>query len=120
MRLCLRYAESSYYNDLFNQTKHSTFNLWKHLGPIVNPGKKSKGNVINKIIKNGQFFTDAHSIANAMNEHFCEIGKKLQDEIPDSGNTYRSYLPQRVTQTFYLTLVTPHELSREIEKITSS
>ena len=60
---------------------------------------------------------DAYGIANTMNEHLCEIGKKIQDGIPDSGKTYRSYLPQIVTYFFYLTPVTPHELSREIEKL---
>ena len=52
-----------------------------------------------------------------MNQHFCEIGKKLQEQIRDTGDAYKSYLPQTVTQTFYLTPVTPEELAREIQKL---
>ena len=52
-----------------------------------------------------------------MNQHFCEIGKKLQEQIRDTGDAYKRYLPQTVTQTFYLTPVTPEELTREIQKL---
>ena len=79
--------------------------------------KKKERNIINKIVNNGQTFTNAQGIANSMNQHFCEIGKKLQEQIRDTGDAYKRYQPQTVTQTFYLTPVTPEELSREIQKL---
>ena len=35
-------AEMKYYNDLFSDSKNASFNLWKSLGPIINPGKKTE------------------------------------------------------------------------------
>ena len=80
-------------------------------------GKRRKWTIINKIINNGQTFTNAQGIANCMNQHFCEIGKKLQEQIRDTGDAYKRYLHQTVTQTIYLMPVTPEELSREIQKL---
>ena len=52
-----------------------------------------------------------------MNQHFCEIKKKLQEQIRDTGDACKRCLPQTVTQTCYLTPVTPEGLSREIQKL---
>ena len=36
LRKCLKIAEEKYYNQLFDDTKHSAYNLWKNLGPVLN------------------------------------------------------------------------------------
>ena len=36
-----------YYKQLFDDTQQSTYNLWKQLGPIINPNKKKRGSNIN-------------------------------------------------------------------------
>ena len=73
----LRIAETNYYNELFENTKDSTYNLWKKLGPVINPKKKRRGYYINKIIKHGICMSDLHGIVNALNEYFCNIGNEL-------------------------------------------
>ena len=69
----------------FDDTQLSAYNLWKHLGSMINPNKKIRGSNINKILHNGDFIKIKWKICIAMNTHFCEVGKKLQEETPDCG-----------------------------------
>ena len=117
--LCLKEAESSYYHGLFTETKTSTFNLWKHLGPIINPGKGIKRDVMNKIMNDGQRFINAQGIANSMN-HFVKLETKHYRNRFQILVTYKMFLPQTVTQTLYLTPVTPEEFIARDSNIKSS
>ena len=36
LRTCIKNSESLYHRELFENTKTSAYNLWKHLGPIIN------------------------------------------------------------------------------------
>ena len=39
-------AGTNYCNELFENTKDSMYNLWKNLGPVINPKKERRGNYI--------------------------------------------------------------------------
>ena len=39
-RVCIREAENKYYQNIFEDTRSSSYNLWKNIGPIINPSKK--------------------------------------------------------------------------------
>ena len=52
-----------------------------------------------------------------MNEHFCNIGNKLQSGIPDYGHKYRDYMPQRINNSFYLQPVTTDDILLEIKRL---
>ena len=97
----LKIAEELYYRQLFDDTQQSAYNLWKHLGPIINPNTKKSRSGINKILYNGEYITDKAHICNAMNEYFCEVGKKLQEKMPDCGGEFLNYLPAQITETFF-------------------
>ena len=74
LRICIRKLEFLYYQELFENTKSSACNLWKHLGHMMNNKKKKKcSNLMNKI-KDGVTFSDAQGIANALNSYLFEIG----------------------------------------------
>ena len=49
VRKALRIADTNYYNDLFDNTKDSTYNLWKNLGPVINPQTKKRGYYIKSL-----------------------------------------------------------------------
>ena len=40
VRNALGIAETNYYNKLFENTKDSTYNIWKNLRPDINPKKE--------------------------------------------------------------------------------
>ena len=117
LRNCLKAAEQSYFCELFDDTKQSAYNLWKNLGPVINPNKKKKQRVINKMCFDGKYVSVDQDIADHMNMYFCEIGEKLQDAIPDLGYDYKRYLPARVENTFFLSPTNIDEILNEIKKL---
>ena len=52
-----------------------------------------------------------------MNEHFCNIGNKLQSAIPDYGHKYRDYMPQRINNSFYLQPIITDDILLEIKRL---
>lgn len=116
LRKCLKQAEIEYYNNLFENNKQSTFNLWKHLGHVINPKKKNKFTSISKLLSNDRIITNGQSMADEMNNFFCNIGPQLEAKIPNRGDEYKKYLPQRMIQSFYITSINEREIISEIKK----
>ena len=112
----LKIAEELYHKQLFDDTQQFAYGLWKHLGPIINPNTKRSWSGINKILYNGDYITDEAHICNAMNAYFCEVGKKLQEKMPDCGGEFLNNLPAQITGTFCLSRVVKEELISEIKK----
>ena len=52
-----------------------------------------------------------------MNEYFCGVGKKLQTKMPDCGGEFLNYLPEQISEIFFLSPVVQEELVIEIKKI---
>ena len=77
LRKCLKSAEESYYHQLFDDTKQSTYNLWQCLGPVINPTKTREQLSTNKIFHQDKYITDTHDTGNIMNPYLCELGKKI-------------------------------------------
>ena len=112
-------AETNYYNELFENTKDSTYNLWKNLGPVINPKKKRQGNYINKVIKDGKCMSDPHGIANALNEYFCNIGNEYQAQFTNTDDQYLTYLPEEIMQNSFLQPITASQVKCEIVQLNS-
>ena len=117
LRTCIKNSESLYHRELFENTKTAAYNLWKHLGPIINNKKKKRDNLINKIIKEGETFSDTKSIANALNSYFCEIGPELQSKFPNTAQSFMTYMPVNIAENFFLQPVTAYEIKLEIFKL---
>ena len=117
LRKCLRIAENIYYMIIFDDAKQSVYALWKNLGPVINPGKKKRSIGISKLLFQGQFTKDPHEIANNMNKHFCEIGMKLQQTIPQLEERYTNYLPGQIENSFFLAPTNSEEVLKEISNL---
>ena len=117
LRRCINEAEAAYYEKLFQDTKSSSYNLWKHLGAIINPNKKKRACHINKLLCDGKFITDNKHISDSMNTYFCKIGSHLQQLMPHCGTEYNRYFRNRVNNTFFLTPVNENELLKEIKRL---
>ena len=61
----------------------TVYNLWKTLSPIINPKKGKSFSTINQSIIDRKVVVGKQEISNSTNKHFCDIGNKLQSEIPD-------------------------------------
>ena len=117
LRKCLLEAEKNYYNELFENNKDSVFNLWKTLNPIINPRKTTTRTVINKLMYTGKRITNKQEISDTMNTHFCDIGVRLQSQLPDYGNRFLEYLPSRSSDSFYLAPTCKEDVLCEIKKM---
>ena len=115
LRKRLKAAEERYYHQLFDDTKNSAYNLWKNLGPVINPKKIKRNQRISKLCCDGNYETDSVSIANFMNDYFCRIGKNLQQRIPTIRNNYSTYMPDIAENTFFLSPTSVQEIEREIK-----
>ena len=120
LRLSIHRAEVLYYNNLFENSKQASQNLWKHLGSVINPTKRSKLSTIDKLLINGRYIKDKKWIANAMNEHFCTVGTRLQQHLAYcEPNSFSSYLSQGPLNSFYLSTLEYQNVLQEIKKIES-
>ena len=111
-------AERDYYNKLFESNKESVTNMWKHLGPIINPGKRKKRSDITKIYVDGKIISDPNLIPDILNNHFCNVGNLLQQQIPPHDvNQYKQFLPARIVNSFYLTPVIFEDVLKQIKSL---
>ena len=117
--IALKIAEEKYYLDMFKETQNSSIKLWKYLGNIINPNKKSKQNKIDKMYVNGEYIEDDELISNHMNNYFCNIGINLANELPPGGD-YKKYLKNKVPHTMFLSPIGEMEISKEISKMNSN
>ena len=90
--------------------------MWKSLNPIMNPKKEKSATMIKKLIIDRKVILEKQNISDDMNEHFCNVGGKLQAKIPDYGLKYMEYMPPRTASSFYLELVTSEDIMLEIKR----
>ena len=97
---CLKTAEVRYYNEMFDNHRNSTINLWEQTGCIINPKITKTIVSINKSIIDGKIMTDHKMLSDGMNDYFCNVGSKLHADIPDRSWDYKKYLPPRLMIPF--------------------
>ena len=112
---CIKEAEVTYYHRLLQDTKTSSYNIWKHLGAIINPYKKKRICHISELLCDGNIITDDKLLSDSMNSHFCTIGRHLQQLMPHCGKDYIRFLPDRINNTFFLKPMDKEELKKEIK-----
>ena len=118
LKRCLHKARVAHYNSLFNDKRDAAINLWKKLGPVLNPNKKRKGHGISKLLNDGKMLHNTREIADAMNNYFCTVGEKLQgDSSAVRTDNFKKYLPPPSVHSFYLCPVTEDEILREIKRL---
>lgn len=116
LRIRTKQAEINYYQQLFENHKNSSFNLWKGLGCVINP-KRNKSSSISKLLYEGQMVTDVSKIPDVMNEHFCHIGENLQKHFPKERREFTKYLKHRVINSFYLSDVNVEDVLNELKRL---
>ena len=64
--------------------------------------------------------TTPKDIANALNKHFCSVGNRLSRAPPDTGEDYRTYINNRIRESFFLSPVEEVDILREIKNLASN
>ena len=73
--VCLKRAMEVYYYEAFNKKSNSVLQMWKSLGHIFNPSRKTKPYHIDKIPYENKEIHDKQEIADSMNEYFVLLVK---------------------------------------------
>ena len=118
---CVAQSRTDYYKEIFCNRKENIKNMWMHLGYMINPSKhnKSKTN-INRLKLHNKLITDAQTISEELNSYFCSVGEKLAKTLPLSQTNFSKYMKFWVSNSMFLTPVTPQELLEQIRGLNPS
>ena len=113
---CLKQAEEIYYMNIIESEKKNLKNMWDTIGHIINPHKMRRQTTIKKLIINNDEYSENKAIANKINEYFSTVGENLAGKFKTT-NSYKTYIKDRIPNSFYLTPTTVEETLREISKL---
>ena len=86
----IRVTKRNYYLTLFNNFKNSTKKLWQNINNLTK-GNTQTSDKIN-ILHDKKLITEPAEVANVFNDFFVNIGKKLENELPEAVNDPLQYL----------------------------
>ena len=81
---------------------------WKQINEMISKRKNEKSIVLEH---NGSQYTSNIDVARIFNDFFCNIGKKLDDNIPHSNINPTVYMGPRSQNSFFASFCTSHEVS---------
>ena len=114
-------TKQKYYFDNFHSIKDNAKELWAEINRISNLSSKNRstGLTIKNILHNNSIVNDPTQIADTLNNFFCNIGKKLSDNLPpaNSTTTYWTNLPKMTPCSFVFDSIEPVEVFNVIYKL---
>ena len=84
-----KYYRALYYSMVLTNS-NNTKKMWDNINYIIN--KKRPNSHIERISANNKLYHQPSSIANALNNHFCNVASDLASALPKPNCHYRSYL----------------------------
>ena len=112
-------AKKVYYYEQFNTHKNDIRKTWDTLKAVINWFKK-KSSFPSHFITNSSFVYDKDTIANKVNEYFCEIGPKLTKSIASPQNphlNYRSNIGTPCLDNLIFEYSTAEEITKHIQNL---
>ena len=70
-----------------------------------------------KLLEGDTELVESKSIASALNNFFASVGNKIAASVPDSNTSPHSYLPERLSKSFYFPPLSMKEIEEEISKL---
>ena len=110
LKLLLRTSRKNYFSNRFEHFRNDVSNTWKLINSTVRPRKKKNSSKPEKIIYNDTTISDKVQIADALNSHFCTVGQKLRDALPNQAHNFRNYLPPPSVSSIFLAPSSPDEV----------
>ena len=105
----LRLAKSLYYEGKLESLKRNAKGTWKILNQIINRNHRSNKLPLTFTINNLEF-SDPNRIANQFCNFFTYLGPTLAKKIHSSKRTHKSFLPDRLHNSFFLESTTQSEI----------
>ncbi len=107
-----------YFDDVLSDTNTSLRKLSSIFGPIINPRKRNKKQLIEKLIITNKPITGNSDVANILNQYFATIGNKLSGGM-SANNNHRKYLIKSNQSNMFLTPVDQNKINKEIGRLKS-
>jgi hypothetical protein len=110
----IRKAKELYYSKLIDDKNKNFRALWEIFSPVINP-KKFRKKAIDKIVHNGHVFNSNKGIADALNDHFVNIGKNLahtRDPTFNNSNDFKNYLNEPCDRSIFLFPTSKNEIKK--------
>ena len=83
-------SQQSYYAQKIEEIKDNLKGTWKVLKQAIGQGTKSTN--IDKVIYEGNEYTDGKEIVDICNKHFVSVGRRLAEDIPDMGESPTAHI----------------------------
>ena len=109
----IKEAQIMYYSDLLNSCENSCRQTWRNLSLMLNGNSIS--HFTKKLLYEERMLTNLADIAHASDMHFCSIGDRLSNNIPDTGNN-SSQITYGIL-SFFLAPTDEADILREIRNL---
>ena len=114
----IRSAKFKYYHEKLNKFRLDSRKTWSTINDIL-WRKKSKKEFPNCFEDNEHRITDRQEIADRFNNFFTNIGPKLSNAIPSSGNqSYKNYLSKNINSVFEFHTIDSQSITDVIKDMT--
>ena len=114
LKSLLRTSKKNHFSNRFEHFRNDISNTWKLINSTIRPGKKKSGSTPKKIIYDNVPITESDKIADALNSHFCTVGQKLRDALPQHNSNFHDFLPPSSVSSIFLRPSTPEEVKKTI------
>ena len=115
-------AQCNYYSGQIRKCQNQSRALWKIINEITQRKKQTISFIQKLNLENGLVIENSLEIANKMNEYFISVGPNLAEKLPQSEESFESYLSNDSSpvQSFVINPTNSEEVKRVIESFSSS
>ena len=106
----LKNAERSYSNEQILTNKNNIKKTWSIIKTIINKNKSDKNKQTKFMVSYGSVTDDEQTVADKFNEFFVNVGPNLAKKIPEQKQNPLVFLKNMISNTIYLSPVTPSEV----------
>ena len=87
----IRISKKGFYSDFFKENKSNLKKTWEGIRGLINVNKKAN-NSIDKLIVQNKEVTNPADMASSINSFFVNIGKSVDQKIPQSNKRFSDFL----------------------------
>ena len=96
-----RLSKANHDHSYFEESKNKIIKIWDDIREIIHISKKSSQSIKNLDV-NGCITGNPKIISNTINKFFCEIPKKIENEIFPTANKYHDHLLNPSDNSFFI------------------
>ena len=109
-------AKKQYYKEKFEACKSDLKRTWSIINSTIKPGTKNF--IIQRLIRNYKTLTCPLLIAEALNDHFANIGITLNNALPlRDDDSFKKCLSNRLSHSIYHRPSTPNKVPIIIKEL---